>query len=389
MNWKNASTAIGALAAGATTMFLLDPAQGRRRRAMVRDKMVRAGRVTTDATGVIARDVANRAQGMLAATRSRLRREEDLSPEKIKARARAVLGRVVSHPRAISVDSTDGTLIVSGYILEREVEPLLRALQGVPGVRQVENRLEVGENPAEMPSLQGGRPRPGMVPDILQRRMAPATRVALGGASIALAGYGAGRRDTAGSILAGLGALLGLRAALNMPMRQIFGVWSTPAAIRIQNAIEIEAPVDEVFDFFRHFENFPRFMQHIRRVSQGEGGVWRWEADGPLGIGVSWEAVITRVQQNRRISWKSLPGSEIANSGSVWFEETGRGTTRVHIQMCYNPPVGAVGHALTSLLGANPVRQMDADLVRLKSLIERGKTTAHGERVTREEVRAS
>ena len=134
MNWKNASTAIGALAAGATTMFLLDPAQGRRRRAMVRDKMVRAGRVPTDATGVIARDVANRAQGMLAATRSRLRREEDLSPEKIKARARAVLGRVVSQPRAISVDSADGTLIVSRYILEREVEPLLRALQGVFGV---------------------------------------------------------------------------------------------------------------------------------------------------------------------------------------------------------------------------------------------------------------
>lgn len=387
MDWKNATTAIGALAAGATTMYLLDPAQGRRRRALVRDKAVHAGHVTSDATGVVARDLAHRAQGLVAAQRSRMQGGDGASAEKIEARARAVLGRVVSHPHAISVDSSDGALAVSGYILEREVAPLLEALEGVSGVRKVENRLEVGRNPSEMPSLQGGRRRPGMAPDLFQRRMAPATRVALGGTSIALAGYGLGRRDVAGGILTGIGALLGLRAAVNLPFRQLFG-FRAPAAIRIQNAIEIEAPVDEVFDFFRHFENFPRFMQHIRRVSQREGGVWHWDADGPLGIGVSWDAVVTRLQPNRRISWKSLPGSEIANAGSAWFEETRQGTTRVHILMSYSPPAGAVGHALATLLGANPVRQMDEDLVRLKSLIERGKTTAHGEQVIREEIAA-
>jgi len=55
--------------------------------------------------------------------------------------------------------------------------------------------------------------------------------------------------------------------------------------------------------------------------------------------------------------------------------------------MSYNPPGGALGHGLATLLGSDPKRAMDEDLVRFKSLLEAGRTRAHGERVTREELR--
>ncbi len=57
--------------------------------------------------------------------------------------------------------------------------------------------------------------------------------------------------------------------------------------------------------------------------------------------------------------------------------------------MSYNPPAGAVGHTVAALLGADPKREMDDDLARFKSLIERGETTAHNQKVTREEVAAN
>ncbi len=117
-----------------------------------------------------------------------------------------------------------------------------------------------------------------------------------------------------------------------------------------------------------------------------EGDSWHWSAQGPMGVTVSWDSVVTKKVPNRRISWESARGSTIGNSGTVWFEYTRQGTTRVHVQMSYLPPAGPLGHALASLFGADPLRQMDADLVRLKSLIEYGKTSARGREVTREEV---
>jgi uncharacterized membrane protein len=61
-----------------------------------------------------------------------------------------------------------------------------------------------------------------------------------------------------------------------------------------------------------------------------------------------------------------------------------RDGTRVHVQMRYTPPAGAVGHGLAALLGADPRRALDEDLVRFKSLLEEGKTSVRGQTVTRE-----
>jgi hypothetical protein len=57
--------------------------------------------------------------------------------------------------------------------------------------------------------------------------------------------------------------------------------------------------------------------------------------------------------------------------------------------MSYNPPAGAIGHAIATLFGADPKRAMDEDMLRLKSLLEEGKTRADGEPVRLEDATAN
>jgi gas vesicle protein len=58
------------VAVGALAMLMMDPQQGRRRRALVRDKLVHAGHVGRDYIENKSRDLKNRAQGVVADIRS-------------------------------------------------------------------------------------------------------------------------------------------------------------------------------------------------------------------------------------------------------------------------------------------------------------------------------
>ena len=74
----------------------------------------------------------------------------------------------------------------------------------------------------------------------------------------------------------------------------------------------------------------------------------------------------------RSAHWASTSGSALKHEGCVRFEEN-RGGTRVTVQLRYVPPGGAFGHAVASLFGADPKSEMDADLLRMKSMIETGR----------------
>jgi uncharacterized membrane protein len=111
-------------------------------------------------------------------------------------------------------------------------------------------------------------------------------------------------------------------------------------------------------------------MRHIREVRETESGISHWVADGPAGFPVSWDAEITGLKPHQWIAWKSLDGSRIMNEGEVRFEEIDEHSTRVCVRMTYNPPGGAMGHAVATLFGADPEHQLDDDLGRLKALME-------------------
>jgi osmotically-inducible protein OsmY len=142
------------MAAGAALTFILDPASGRRRRALVRDQFVRAGRRTRDAANATAKDISNRARGVAASARATIRNEH-VEPFRLVERVRATLGRATSHPGAIDVFAGDGgAIILDGPILSAEAAQVIAAASSVTGVARVIDHLERHESADGVPSLQ-------------------------------------------------------------------------------------------------------------------------------------------------------------------------------------------------------------------------------------------
>ena len=129
MNSAARSSLIGA-SVGAGLMFLFDPSRGARRRALVRDKVVRAARTTRNAAGATTRDLGQRLTGVAARTRSRL--ADDAADDRIVCeRVRSELGRVASHPHAIPVASNGGVVTLSGDVLASEAPAIVSAVGGI------------------------------------------------------------------------------------------------------------------------------------------------------------------------------------------------------------------------------------------------------------------
>jgi hypothetical protein len=183
---------------GAGLMYILDPAMGRRRRALVRDKTIHVWKKTSDAVGSTARDVSNRAVGLSQKLRSSCAREESPSDDVLVERVRSRIGHVVSHPRAIDVTASGGKITLRGPVFEAEVDRLLYSVLGVPGVDSVEKLLEVHETAENVPALQGGIEPGGRPFELLQRIWSPSTTALMAASGGALAFYGWNRRDRLG-----------------------------------------------------------------------------------------------------------------------------------------------------------------------------------------------
>jgi uncharacterized membrane protein len=234
-------------------------------------------------------------------------------------------------------------------------------------------------------SLQGGRTREQR-PELLQENWAPAVRLVIGTLGGLLAVKGVRGKGALGSALTTAGVGLMTRAITNLPPGRLVGAGAGPRAVDVQKTIRVRAPVEEVWELWSNFESFPRFMSHLREVRSISEDRSHWVAAGPAGVPVEWDAIVTEWVPNELIAWKSIEGSTVKTAGRVRFRPTSDGDTAIDVQMSYNPPAGVVGHAVASLFGADPKRAMDEDMLRLKSLLEEGKTRGDKERVHLDEV---
>jgi hypothetical protein len=202
-----------AAALGAAAMYVFDPDKGRRRRAIGRDK-VRSyvGRARSFATSA-ARDANHRLQGVRARMRRRFVGEPATDDLMLIERARAAMGRVVSHPHAVQVGAKAGRLLLSGPILESEVPFLMAALHLVPGVKEIEDHLVAHATAESIPALQDGGVRQAN-----KELWTPTARAAaiVGGSVLALSGVRS--RSLAGLALAAIGLALSARGATNRPV---------------------------------------------------------------------------------------------------------------------------------------------------------------------------
>jgi hypothetical protein len=204
------STLIVAAALGAVAMYAFDPDKGRRRRAIGRDKVRRyVGRARHFATAA-ARDADHRLRGVRARMRRRFGHPASADDLMLIERARAAMGRVVSHPHAVQIGAKDGRLVLSGPILATEAPFLVAAMHLVPGVTDVEDHLVAHADAESIPALKDGAPSRAAT-----KLWTPSGRAAaiVGGGLLAISG--ARSRSLAGLLLAAIGLALTTRGATN------------------------------------------------------------------------------------------------------------------------------------------------------------------------------
>jgi len=129
----------------------------------------------------------------------------------------------------------------------------------------------------------------------------------------------------------------------------------------------------EVYQFWRNFQNLPRFMRHLESVEDLGEGRSRWKAKGPAGMNVEWDATIVADQPGELITWRSLENADVDNAGAVRFERApGARGTIIKVNLEYNPIGGVLGSTVAKLFGEEPEQQLDDDLRRFKQVMEVG-----------------
>jgi uncharacterized membrane protein len=148
--------------------------------------------------------------------------------------------------------------------------------------------------------------------------------------------------------------------------------------IEVTRTMTVEAPVERVYEFWSDFENFPRFMSHVREVRRTGPDRTHWVVAGPGGAPIEWDAVVTGRMPNERIEWRTVEGSLVEHEGAVRFHAAGGGSTRIEVRLVYRPLGGALGHGLAALFGSDPDRVIADDLSRVAAQL-RGARPAVGE----------
>lgn len=129
--------------------------------------------------------------------------------------------------------------------------------------------------------------------------------------------------------------------------------------------------IEAVFEVLSRYENFPSFMRNVRNVQRGPEGRSHWVVAGPAGVSVEWDAETTAYEPNELLAWRTVANTAVTHAGLIRFERA-RDGTRLHIELSYTPPAGALGHVVAKLFGADPKTELDEDLIRLKTFVETG-----------------
>ncbi|MDB5796687.1 MAG: hypothetical protein JWP36_589 [Paucimonas sp.] len=352
---------LGGVALGAVAMYLADPDQGRRRRAIVQDTARNLGSRTGDVVNSAWRDASGRFSGWQE-TATRLigpRSSKPIDDHVLEARVRSKLSRIASNAGAIDVVADRGRVTLSGPVVPDERDAVLDLVQNIPGVEAVRARLDDGEQ-ASMP--QWG---------------APALLALAGGALLGY--YGLARRGGGGGSRSGGGGSELLRHGLGwlsqnfrgMEWMKLLGGAVHGEPVVLERSIDIKASPETVFDVWSRYENFPHFMSHVVEVRDLGRRRSHWTVRGPVGTDVEWTSVLTRSDRPTMLAWESEPGAMVENSGAIRLQPLDGGT-RATVRMAYRPPAGTLGKTVAMLMGSDPESQLEDDLVRMREFIERG-----------------
>jgi len=132
----------------------------------------------------------------------------------------------------------------------------------------------------------------------------------------------------------------------------------------IEKSIGVNVPLRTAYNQWTQFEDFPRFMEAVEKVTQLDDTHLHWVANIG-GKTIEWDATITEQVPDKRIVWHSDRGA--VQSGMVLFESLGSNSTRITLRIDYEPE-GMVEEAGDKLGFVS--RRVEGDLERFKNFIE-------------------
>ena len=158
--------------------------------------------------------------------------------------------------------------------------------------------------------------------------------------------------------------------------------------MKVMASTTIDRPREEIYRFWRNFENLPHFMDDVVSVEVKDDKRSHWKVKGPTGQTVEWDAEIINEIENELIAWKSTGSADdVSNAGSVHFKTaSGNRGTWVQTEINYQPPGGKLAALASRLLPKDPERMARKNLQRLKQFMELGEiVTIEGQPSARRE----
>jgi uncharacterized membrane protein len=144
-------------------------------------------------------------------------------------------------------------------------------------------------------------------------------------------------------------------------------------ALKGRTSITVNRPAEEVYRYWKDFQNLPTFMYHLESVQPAGEDRYHWIAKAPMGQTVEWDAEVIEDVPNEIIAWQSTEDADVPNSGSVKFAPApGERGTEVIVEVDYQLPGGAIGDTVARLFGEEPQQQIKDDLRRFKQVVETG-----------------
>nr|WP_300151988.1 SRPBCC family protein [Propionicimonas sp.] len=133
---------------------------------------------------------------------------------------------------------------------------------------------------------------------------------------------------------------------------------------KVEKSVVVDVPLSTVYNQWTQFEEFPRFMDGVERVTQLGNDRLEWIAD-IAGVRRQWIAKILEQVPDRTVAWASVEG--VTNAGAVTFADAGDHRTIVHLTLEFEPE--GVLEGLGDRLGIVE-RLAEEDLERFKEFIE-------------------
>jgi uncharacterized membrane protein len=132
----------------------------------------------------------------------------------------------------------------------------------------------------------------------------------------------------------------------------------------VEKSIDVNVPITVAYNQWTQFEQFPRFMGGVEKITQVDATHLHWEVS-VAGVDREFDAEITEQHPDERIAWRSTDGE--AHAGVVTFHRIDENTTRVAVQMDWKPKdlIEKAG----ALLQVDDI-QVGKDLKKFKELIE-------------------